>query len=126
MVNKTILQGRFTRTPELRQTATGTSVASFSVAWSEKYNDNENTVFMPCVAWGKTAESVCRHFDKGQEALVEGRLSQRKYTTKEGVEREIIELIADRVHFCGTKREQQQARDDNDEYEDYTGEILPF
>lgn len=104
MLNKTIIQGRLTRDAELRYTQSNKSVASFTVAWSETYNGNENKVFLPCVAWGKTGEFICRYFDKGSEILLEGRLQSRKWTDSNGNNRETIELVVDRAHFAG-KRE---------------------
>ncbi|MBQ7976580.1 MAG: single-stranded DNA-binding protein [Clostridia bacterium] len=104
MLNKTIIQGRLVRDVELRQTGTGTPVASLTVAWSEKYKDTERKLFMPCVAWGNNAEFATKYFSKGQEICVEGYLTSRQWTDKDGNGRETIELTVDRLHFCG-KRE---------------------
>lgn len=105
MINKTIVQGRLTRQPELRRTQSGTAVASFTVAWSEKYKETERKLFLPCVAWKNNAEFVSRFFDKGAEIVVEGTLTSRKWQDNDGNNRETVELVADRVHFCGPKRE---------------------
>jgi single-strand DNA-binding protein len=104
MLNKTIIQGRFTRDAELRETQAGTKVASFTVAWSEKYKDTERKLFMPCVAWGNNAEFACTWFSKGSEVVVEGYLTSRKWQDKIGNSRETIELTVDRLHFCGPKQ----------------------
>ena len=48
MINKMVIQGRMVRDVELRRTNSGTSVASFTMAWSEKYKDNERKLFLPC------------------------------------------------------------------------------
>ena len=95
MVNRMILQGRLCSDPELRRTNSGTAVCSFRVAWSEKVKDRETKLFLPCVAWQSTAEMICKHFAKGKEIVVEGKLSSNKRT--------VVELTADRVHFCGSK-----------------------
>lgn len=108
MLNKTIIQGRLTRDAELRQTASGTAVASFTVAWSEKYKEIERKLFMPCVAWGHNADFITKYFAKGQEICVEGYLTSRQWTDKDGNNRETIELTVDRAHFCG-KRETMPA-----------------
>lgn len=105
MLNHTTIQGRFVRDPELRATQKGTPVASFTIAWSEKYQDTEQKVFMPCVAWGKLGEFASKYFVKGQEAVVEGKLITRQWQDKNGNNRETIELIADHVHFCGPKQD---------------------
>lgn len=105
MINKTILQGRLVAAPELRSTQTGKNVASFTVAWSEKHGEQEQQLFLPCVAWGKTGEMASRYFAKGQEAVVEGRLVTRKWKDQSGSSRSTTELIVDRMHFCGPRRE---------------------
>ena len=103
MLNKAIIQGRLTKDPELRTTQSGTSVASFTVAWSEEYNGNEKKLFLNCVAWKNTAEMLAKFFSKGKEIVVEGTLGSRSWEDKDGNKREVIELTADRLHFCGPK-----------------------
>ena len=84
MVNRTILQGRLCSDPELRRTNSGTAVCSFRVAWSEKVKDRETKLFLSCVAWQSTAEMICKHFAKGKEIVVEGKLSSREYEDNSG------------------------------------------
>lgn len=103
MLNRSILQGRLTRDPELRQTQSGVAVASFTVAWSEKYKDTETKCFLPCTAWRGTGELVSKYFTKGQEIIVEGKLQTRSYEDKQGNNRTVIEMTCDAAHFCGTK-----------------------
>ena len=104
-INKTIIQGRLTKDVELRSTQSGKPVCGFTVAWSEKVKESEQKVFMPCVAWNAQAEFISKYFSKGQECVVEGKLVSRQWQDKNGNNRETIELIADRVHFCGPKQE---------------------
>lgn len=103
MLNHTILQGRLTRDPELRNTQSGTPVCSFTVAWSEKYKETETQLFLDCTAWRGTGEMVSKYFSKGKEIIVEGKLSTRKWKDKEGNNRTSTEMTAERVHFCGPK-----------------------
>ena len=110
MLNKVAIQGRLTRDVELRRTQSGTPVASFTVAWSEKYGETEQKLFLPCVAWRNSAEFASRYFSKGQELLVEGKLTSRKWKDRDGNNRESIELIVDQLHFCGPKQEGGQTR----------------
>ena len=105
MLNKAVIQGRLTRDPELRKTQSGTSVASFTVAWSDKYKEQERKLFLNCVAWSGNAEFVSRYFSKGSEIVVEGSLGSRSWEDRDGNKREVIELTADRIHFCGPKQE---------------------
>lgn len=103
MLNKMVLQGRMVKDPELRRTQSGTSVCSFTVAWSETVKERETSLFLDCVAWQSTAEMLCKYFCKGKELVVEGRLTSRSYADKEGNKRKAVELVADRIHFCGKK-----------------------
>lgn len=103
MINHLTLQGRLTRDPELRYTTGGVPVCSFTVAWSEKYKDQETRLFMPCTAWRATGEMISKNFSKGREIAVEGSLSTREWTDNEGGKRSVIVLTVDRVHFCGPK-----------------------
>lgn len=106
-VNKTIIQGRLVRDPELRRTNSGTAVASFTVAWSEKYKETERKLFLPCVAWKNSAEFLTNYFSKGSEIIVEGSLTSRQWQDKNGNNRETVELVADSLHFCGPKKDSQ-------------------
>lgn len=103
MINHMTLQGRLTRDPELRHTNAGVPVCSFTVAWSEKYKEQETKLFMPCTAWRATGEMVSKNFFKGKEIVVEGQLSTRDWMDNEGNKRQAIELTVGRVHFCGPK-----------------------
>ena len=105
MINKTIIQGRLTKDVELRHTQSDVPVASFTVAWSEKRGNSENKVFLPCVAWRSSAEFASKYFGKGQEIVVEGKLTSRKWQDKDGNNRETVELIVDQLHFCGSKKD---------------------
>lgn len=119
MLNKAIIQGRLTKDPELRTTQSGTSVASFTVAWSEEYNGNEKKLFLNCVAWKATAEMLSKFFSKGKEIVVEGTLGSRSWEDRDGNKREVIELTADRIHFCGPKESKPiAAPSDYEEIED--------
>lgn len=103
MVNRTILQGRLCADPELRRTQNGTAVCSFRVAWSETVKERETKLFLSCIAWQNTAEMVSKYFQKGKEIVVEGKLSNREYIDRDGVNRTVTELTVDRAHFCGKK-----------------------
>ena len=103
MLNHMILQGRLVRDPEMRTTQSGSSVVSFTVAWSEKYKENEKQLFLDCTAWSGTAELVSKYFAKGKEIAVEGKLYTEKWEDKEGNKRSSIKMNVERVHFCGSK-----------------------
>lgn len=67
MLNMIAAIGRLTHTPELRTTTSGKEICSFDVACERSYSANgqRETDFLPCVAWGKTAQFVSKYFDKG-------------------------------------------------------------
>ena len=78
------------------------------------------------VAWQGTAELICTHFAKGKEIIVEGRLSSRDYEDKTGNKRSVVELTADKVHFCGSKDAVQKPTQTFTEISEDDGGDLPF
>lgn len=126
-LNRITLQGRLTKDIEIRTTQKGNSVASFTVAWSETYKDKERRLFLPCVAWKNNAEFLSNYFSKGSELVVEGSLETRKWTDNNGNNRETIELLVDRVHFCGPKKDSEAAPPQDNGYEVVSDDDdLPF
>ena len=109
MLNHAIVQGRLVADPEMRSTQAGVSVCSFRVAWSEKYKETETKLFLSCTAWRATADLICKHFHKGKEIVVEGKLSTREWEDKEGRKCSSVEMTVDKVHFCGSKNDGGQA-----------------
>lgn len=104
MLNKIVVMGRLTKSPELRHTQAGKSVASFTLAVDRDFDKNQ-TDFIDVVCWGNTAEFVANYFSKGRTAVVSGRLQIREWTDKEGGKRRTAEVIADSVYFGDSKRE---------------------
>lgn len=97
------IQGHLTAAPELRFTAGGHAVASFSVASTPRVYDKATsawrdgeTLFMRCSAWRQLAENIAESLDKGTAVIVVGRLQQRSFE-KDGQRRTVIELEADNV-----------------------------
>lgn len=103
MINHMILQGRMVADPELKETNGGTKVVNFRVAWSEKYKDRENKLFLECKTFGAQAEFICRYFKKGQNINVEGRLETEEWENQEGQKRSKIVLMLEKPHFAGNK-----------------------
>lgn len=112
MINKSVIQGRFVRDPEMRHTQSGKSVCTFTIVWSTKSGDRETKLFMNCTAWNRTADNVCKWFKKGQEAVVIGQLETKTWQDKEGNNRHEIQMTAQEIHFCGPK----MAASESDEY----------
>jgi len=107
MLNHIVLMGRLTRDPELRQTQSGVSVASFSLAVDRDYQNRDSgekqTDFIDIVAWRSTAEFVSKYFSKGKMAVVSGRLQIRDWTDRDGGKRRSAEVVADNVYFGESK-----------------------
>lgn len=102
-VNQAILMGNLTRDPELRQTPSGQSVTSFSLALNRSYKDQsgewqEATDYVDVVAWGPLAERVSQYLNKGRRVLVQGRLQSRSWE-QDGQKRSKIEVLANDVTF---------------------------
>ena len=108
MLNHIVLMGRLTRDPELRRTANGVAVASFTLAVDRDFaaaGAEKETDFIDIVAWRNTAEFVSKYFTKGRMAVVCGRLQIRNWNDKEGNKRRSAEVIADNVYFGDSKRD---------------------
>lgn len=104
MLNTITIMGRLTKDVELRRTATGTAVASFTLAVDRDFSKDNETDFIECVAWKNTAEFVSKYFSKGRMAIVSGSLQIRNWTDKDGNKRKTAEVIANNVYFGDSKR----------------------
>ena len=122
MINKVILMGRLTKDPELRYTNNKTPVCSFTIAVNNGYGEKQQTDFINCVAWNKTAEFVTKYFTKGKMIVIaDGRISTRSWETQDGKRAYATEVVANEVNFVETKSSQQTAtqppmQDDDDDF----------
>lgn len=105
--NKVIIMGRLTSDPESKQTQSGVSVTSFTLAVDRRYNNGEEKKadFITVVAWKQTADFICRYFKKGQAMLVCGELQTRSWQDNNGGKRYATEVVASEVSFCESKRD---------------------
>ncbi|MCL6444198.1 MAG: single-stranded DNA-binding protein [Alicyclobacillus sp.] len=102
MLNRIILIGRLTADPELRYTASGTAVASFTLAVDRpraNQNGERETDFINIVVWQKLAELCKQYLHKGRLASVDGRLQIRTYENKQGQKVRVAEVVAESVRF---------------------------
>ena len=106
-LNKVILIGHMTADPELKQTANGVNVCSFSIGVTRKYTRGEQsqTDFINIVAWRTTAEFIARYFRKGSAICICGSLQTRTWTDNNGNKRYAPEVIADEASFVERKSE---------------------
>ena len=108
MLNVVAIMGRLARDPELRQTTTGKSVASFTIACDRGRRDanGQNVAdWIPVTAWDRTAEFVCKYFQKGSMIAVQGSIQTGSYEDKNGNKRTAFEVVADNVSFTGSRSE---------------------
>lgn len=102
MLNNITIQGRLTKDIELRYTKTDKAVASFTIACNRSYG--EETDFINCIAWQKTAEFIQKYFNKGDMLLLSGRLQQRTYEDKDGKKRSAFDVVVNEINFCESKK----------------------
>jgi single-strand DNA-binding protein len=106
MLNKAIIIGRLTRDPDLRYLQNGTAVCSFTLAVDRTFKNKDGqreADFIPVVAWRKTAELCGKYLMKGSQAAVSGRIQTRSYDANDGSKRYVTEIVADEVHFIGSR-----------------------
>ncbi|AJT61518.1 MULTISPECIES: single-stranded DNA-binding protein [Bacilli] len=106
MTNLTILTGRITKDLELKQ-AGQTQVTNFSLAVDNPFK-KDDTSFFDIVAFGKTAELLNNYCGKGSKILIEGNLKQDRFQDKEGNNRSVVRVIANRIEFLDSKGSNQQ------------------
>ena len=121
-LNKVMLIGRLGRDPEVRHTGSGTAVANFSIATSERRKSQsgeweEHTEWHDIVAFGKLADICQKYLNKGKQIYIEGRLQTRKWQDKEGQQRRKTEVVADEMLMLGSKGDGagSSSRDDSGE-----------
>ena len=107
-LNKAILGGRLTETPELKQTPQGVFVTTFRIAINRRGDQNEAD-FISCVAWRQTAEFICRYFGKGSGICIVGRIQTRSWEDSKKNKRYATEVIADEAYFVDGKGEEAEA-----------------
>lgn len=113
-MNKAILIGNLTRDPELRTTAGGVSVCTFTLAVNRRFTNQEGVReadFINIVTWRQTAELCARYLSKGRKAAVVGTIQSRSYDAQDGTKRYVTEVVADEVEFVGSSGGSQDRQD---------------
>ncbi len=108
MINKAILIGNLGADPEIRYTQSGTQVASFSVATTERWKGQdgqmqESTEWHRIVAWARLAEICGEYLNKGSKVYIEGRIQTRKWQDQNGVDKYTTEIIAREMKMLSPK-----------------------
>ena len=132
--NKAILGGRMTADAELKQTPSGVSVCTFSIAVNRKVGKDaeQKTDFINCVAWRSTADFITKYFKKGSSIMVVGNIQNRSWQDGAGNKRYATEVIVDEVLFVDSKSEANNGgalpySADTTQFEEMTADdLLPF
>lgn len=108
-LNKVILGGRLTSDVELKQTQSGVSVCTFSVAVNRKYSKDgaQDTDFINCTAWRNTAEFIAKYFKKGSSICITGSIQVRSWEDTNGNKRYATDVVADEAMFVDSKNDAQ-------------------
>ena len=110
MINKAILIGNLGADPEVRYTQSGTAVATFNIATTERWKGQdgqmqEQTEWHRIVAWAKLAEICGEYLHKGSKVYIEGKIQTRKWQDKDGVDRYTTEIVARDMKMLSPKGE---------------------
>ena len=110
-LNKVVLAGRLTGDPELKQTASGISVLSFTLAVNRRFaskageQGESQADFITVVAWRQTAEFISKYFRKGSAICVTGSIQTRNWQDQQGNRRYATEVVADEAMFVDSRNE---------------------
>lgn len=116
MINNVVLIGRLTKDIDLKYTANGLAVTSFTVAVNRNFTNqagNREADFINCVAWRKTAENLANYTRKGSLIGVNGRLQTRSFDNQQGQKVYITEVVADEIQFLESKNNQENSNSNN-------------
>ena len=105
-MNKVILIGNLTRDPELSETPNGVAVCRFSIAVSRDYSNSEGTRetdFFNVTVWRGRAEVCGKYLRRGNKVAVVGSLQNRSYEDKDGIKRNVTDIVASEVEFLTPK-----------------------
>jgi single-strand DNA-binding protein len=109
--NKVILVGNLGRDPELRYTAQGTPVCSFSMATNERRKDKngemqDHTTWFRITLWNRLAETASQYLQKGKQVYIEGRLRVEEYIDRDGKPRHSLEVFGTDMQFIGSRNDE--------------------
>ena len=107
-VNKVTLVGRVGSDPVTRETSKGDPVCNLSIATNNGYGDNQTTDWHRVTFFGKLASVVSEYVKQGQELFVDGRITYRKYTDSNGVEKTSTDIIANQMQMGAHAREEKE------------------
>ena len=116
MINRIVLAGRTTRDIELRNTKSGASVCSFTLAVERNFknkNGERKADFISCIAWKKTAEVMSKYVKKGSVIGVDGSIQTRSYDNRDGQRVYVTEVVVENFSFLGGSSKDSQVSKNN-------------
>lgn len=110
MINRVVLVGRLTKSPDLRKTQNGTSVCKFTLAVNRRVagQGQPDADFISCVAWNKTADLMLQYLNKGSLIGIEGRLQTGRFTNNNGETIYTCDVMVDTLQFLDPKKSEEQ------------------
>jgi single-strand DNA-binding protein len=129
-LNRVTLLGRVGKDPEVRYTASGKAVATFTLATSQRWrdqdgNDQERTEWHRIVAWGRLGEICGEYLGKGKQAYIEGRIQSRDWEDQDGNKRTTFEIIASDLILLGGPASDHGSRSETPEKKPSSGQGRP-
>lgn len=121
MINNTVLVGRLTKDPELRYTASGTAVATFTLAVNRSFtnqNGEREADFINCVIWKKPAETMEKYAKKGTLIGIVGRIQSRNYENQQGQRVYVTEVVAGNFQLLESRQQSDQRGSGNSTQQD--------
>jgi len=121
-MNRVTLHGFTGKDPEIKTLESGKKIAKFTFATSESHKDSTGnkqttTEWHSCIVWDKLADLCEKYVKKGSELILEGKITYRDYTDKEGVKKYFTEIVCNGIEFCGSKKESTPVDDKQGEYQ---------
>lgn len=110
-MNKVILVGNLTRDPELKETPSGVALCVFGLAVQRDYANSDGeraTDFFNINVWREKAENCAKYLKKGKKVAIVGSLQTRSYEDKDGVKRNVMDVIANEVEFLSPRDQEEK------------------
>lgn len=124
-MNLVVLIGNVGQDPEIRRTEGRQEIATFNVATTERWNDEDHTEWHRIVAFGKVADVIDRYLRKGDKVSIRGKLRYRRWEDREGQTRYTTEVVVDDLFLLGSPaggRREDPVGNGGEEYPDYPGD----
>lgn len=105
-MNKVYLIGNLTRDPEVSETGSGLTLCRFSIAVNRNYSSSDGerqTDFFNITVWRALADNCGKYLKKGSKVAVVGSLQNRSYEDKDGIKRNVTDIVANEVEFLSSK-----------------------